>query len=149
MSNYKMLKNICTIWSNSISKVSAVGGMVASGGGDKLTIAVEGTLWENKKNDYSQKWRTLLYSFAQQKLLVEWLFDKTAIIVTALTSLVCFSLWTFLEEIRSLGKHLEVVNFTDLVAVTDFYQSDVFKKFLCSNSRSRKNKIFMSSSFTL
>ena len=34
MSNYKMLKNICTFWSNCISKVSAVGGMVASGGGD-------------------------------------------------------------------------------------------------------------------
>ena len=76
MSNYKMLKNICTFWSNCISKVSAVGGMVASGGGDKPIIAVEATLWENKKNDYSQKWRTLLHSFAQQKLLVEWLFDK-------------------------------------------------------------------------
>ena len=36
--------------SNCILKVSAVGGMVASGGGDKLTIAVGATLGE-KKNE--------------------------------------------------------------------------------------------------
>ena len=41
--------------SNCILKVSAVGGMVASGGGDKLTIAVGATLGEKKTNDYLQK----------------------------------------------------------------------------------------------
>lgn len=35
--------------SNCILKVSAVGSMVASGGGDKLTIAVAATLVEKKE----------------------------------------------------------------------------------------------------
>ena len=54
----------------------------------------------------------------------------------ALILLVCFSLRIFLQEIRSLGEHLEVVS-SNAVTVF-FYQSGVFKKFFSNNSRTRK-----------
>ena len=62
--------------------------------------------------------RISLYSFAQQNVFIEWLFDKTAKIMRALILLVCLSLRIFLQEIRSLEQHLEVVSFN---AVTVFF----------------------------